>query len=64
MSDLKLFSSYILEINNKKRVVIITKETDDFGNRHDVENSITIEHAKEILENLKNTIEDYDRTSL
>lgn len=64
MSDLKIFSSYNYLVNGKKRVVIITKHHDDFGNVNDVENLITIEHAKEILQNLKNTIEEYERTSI
>ncbi len=60
----KAFESYVTRIYNDYRVVIITNETDDFGNRYSVENLITINHAKEILENLKHTIEEYERTSI
>lgn len=60
----KLFSSYVRRIFNDYRVVIITHEVDDFGNRQNCENLITIEQAKEMMENLKNTIEEYGRTTL
>lgn len=58
----KQFSSYVKRIYNEYRVCVITHECDDFANRHNVENLITIEQAKEILETLKKTIEEYDRT--
>lgn len=60
----KEFSSYVRRVYNEYRVCMITHYTDDFGNRHNVENLITIDQAKEIMENLKNTIEEYDRTSI
>lgn len=56
----KLFSSYVRRIFNDYRVVVITHEVDDFGNRRNCENLLTIEEAKEMMENLKNTIEEYE----
>lgn len=60
----KLFSSYVKRVWNEYRVCVITHESDDFGNRRNVENMITIDQAKEMIENLKTTIEEYDRTSI
>lgn len=60
----KLFSSHVKRVYNDYRICVITHDSDDFGNRHNVENLITIDQAKEMLENLKTTIEVYERTSL
>lgn len=63
MQELKpIFSSYLTRLYNDHRIVIITHNSDDFGNRSNCENLMRIEHAREILENLKQTIEEYDRT--
>lgn len=56
----KLFSLYVRRILNDYRVVVITHDIDDFGNRKNVENLLTIEEAKEMMGNLKQTIEEYE----
>lgn len=59
-----LFSSKVKRIFNDKRIVIVTHESDDFGNRIVNENLITIDQAKEIHQNLENTIKEYERASI
>lgn len=59
-AKIKQFSSAVKRVYNDKRVVIFTEEWDDFGTKRYVENIITIEQAKETLENLKHTIEQYE----
>lgn len=58
----KLFSSQVKRVYNDYRICVITHECDDFGNRRNVENLITIDQAKEMLENLKSTIEEFKTT--
>lgn len=60
----KPFSTYVKRVYNEYYVCVITNDYDDFGNRRNVENLITIEQAKEMLENLKTTVQEYDRTSI
>jgi len=51
------FESFYHESQNL--VCIITNETDDFGNRHEVHNLIPVERAFEVIKNLQKTINDY-----
>lgn len=58
------FSSKVKRVFNDKRIAIITHERDEFGEVRVCENLITIDRAKEIHQNLENTIKEHERTSL
>ncbi len=58
------FSSKIRRVFNDKRIAIITHERDEFGEVRTCENLITIDRAKEIHQNLENTIKEYERASI
>jgi hypothetical protein len=65
MQELKPeFLTYLKRMWNQHAIVVVTHDIDDFGNRRNNENIISRQRAEEILNTLKNTIEEYDRTTI